>query len=67
MLAGDKDLKVNTLYTSLRYYFPVDNKFTWDRKTRKKKAEKQEEKERRKEERAAEREGKTGIRRVFNL
>lgn len=67
MLAGDKDLKVNTLYTSLRYYFPVDNKFTWDRKTRKKKAEKQEEKERRKEERATEREGKTGIRKIFNL
>jgi hypothetical protein len=32
-LAGDKELdKVNTLYISLRYYFPLDNKFTWKKK-----------------------------------
>jgi hypothetical protein len=37
-LAGDKDLNnVNTLYVSLRYYFPIENKFTWDKKTKKKK------------------------------
>ena len=32
-MAGSKELKnVNTLYVNLRYYFPLDNKFTWDRK-----------------------------------
>ena len=30
-------LPVNTLYMSLRYYFPVKNEFTWDRQTMKKK------------------------------
>ena len=35
-LAGDKELEgANTLYITLRYYFPVKNKFTWDRKTMK--------------------------------
>ena len=39
-LAGDKELEgANTLYITLRYYFPVKNKFTWDRKTMKKKKE----------------------------
>ena len=34
-LAGDKELdKVNTLYISLRYYFPLDNKFTWKKKNK---------------------------------
>lgn len=48
-LAGDKEIEgANTLYMSLRYYFPVDNKFTWDRKTRKKKKHKEKERERRK-------------------
>src|SRR5688500_10667860 len=29
LLAGNKELdKVNTLYVSLRYYFPIENKFT---------------------------------------
>lgn len=32
-------LPVNTLYMSLRYYFPVKNEFTWDRQTMKKKRE----------------------------
>ncbi len=36
-------LPVNTLYMSLRYYFPVDNKFTWDRKTMKKKRSREKE------------------------
>lgn len=32
-LIGDKDVKgPNTLYVTLRYYFPIDNKFTWDKK-----------------------------------
>lgn len=32
-LMGDKEVKgPNTLYVTLRYYFPIDNKFVWDRK-----------------------------------
>ncbi len=31
------EIPVNTLYMSIRYYFPVENKFTWDRQTMKKK------------------------------
>ncbi|MEO6289629.1 MAG: hypothetical protein ABIO76_06905 [Ginsengibacter sp.] len=44
-------LPVNTLYMSLRYYFPVDNKFTWDRKTMKKKRSRKKERVRRKKDR----------------
>ncbi len=44
-------LPVNTLYMSLRYYFPVDNKFTWDRKTMKKKRAKKKERAKRKKDR----------------
>ena len=56
-LAGDKELDgANTLYITLRYYFPVENKFTWDRKTMKKKRERKREKEKRKKERAEEKE-----------
>lgn len=64
LLAGDKELdKVNTMYLSLRYYFPLENKFTWDRKNKdkdkarrqkakaKEKKKKQKEKEKRKNER----------------
>ena len=32
-LVGDKEMDANTLYVALRYYIPVSNKFTWDRKT----------------------------------
>ncbi len=56
-LAGDKELDgANTLYITLRYYFPVENKFTWDRKTMKKKKERKHEKEKRKKERQEEKE-----------
>lgn len=56
-LAGDKELEgANTLYVTLRYYFPVENKFTWDRKTMKKKKEKRREKEKRKKNREKEKE-----------
>ena len=56
-LAGDKGLEgANTLYITLRYYFPVENKFTWDRKTMKKKKEKRGEKEKRKKDRKEEKE-----------
>lgn len=46
-------LPVNTLYMSLQYYFPVENKFTWDRKTMKKKRAKQKARARRKKDREA--------------
>lgn len=47
ILGGDKELDdVNTLYMTLRYYFPLSNKFTWDRKTRQRKKERQKEIER---------------------
>jgi len=45
-------IEVNTLYMSLRYYIPVRNSFTWDRKTMKKKRERKRERQERKEERA---------------
>ncbi len=57
-------LPVNTLYTSLRYYFPVENKFTWDRKTRKKKRERKKERANKKEERQN---GERGIRKLLHL
>ncbi|OLY91230.1 hypothetical protein BUE76_04430 [Cnuella takakiae] len=34
---GAATMGANTLYMSLRYYFPVQNKFTWDRKNKNKK------------------------------
>jgi hypothetical protein len=43
------ELPVNTLYMSLRYYIPVENKFVWDRKTMKKKRERQRERAKKKE------------------
>ena len=36
---GGTPVEVNTLYISLQYYFPVQNKFIWDGKTMKKKKE----------------------------
>lgn len=51
-LGGDKELEgANTLYVTIRYYFPVENKFTWDRKTMKKKKERKREKAKKKRER----------------
>jgi hypothetical protein len=44
-------LPVNTFYMSLRYYFPVENKFTWDRKTMKRKKARKKERVKRKEHR----------------
>jgi hypothetical protein len=46
----EKPIEVNTLYMSLRYYFPVKNTFTWDRKTMKKKRERRKERAKRKKE-----------------
>src|SRR4051794_22676608 len=47
----ENPIPVNSLYMTLRYYFPVENKFTWDRKTMKKKRERKKERARRKKER----------------
>jgi hypothetical protein len=62
-------LPVNTLYTSLRYYFPVENKFTWDRKTMKKKRERKRDRAKRKEQREKDRENgeQKGLRKLFNF
>lgn len=57
ILAGDKEFKdVNKLYMTLRYYFPIDNKFTWDRETMRRKRDRRNDREDRKEQRAKERE-----------
>lgn len=37
IMAGSKAVDANTLYVTLRYYFPIDNKFIWDRKDKRKK------------------------------
>ncbi|MEO7801650.1 MAG: hypothetical protein ABIR81_06610 [Ginsengibacter sp.] len=42
---------VNTLYMSLRYYFPVQNKFSWDRQTMKKKKARKKQREKNKRQR----------------
>lgn len=57
---GEVPIQVNSLYMSLRYYFPVQNSFTWDRKTMKKKRERQKEREKRKKERAKNKENGDG-------
>jgi len=57
-------LQVNTLYTALRYYFPVENKFTWDRKTMKKKRERKKERAKKKEERQN---GERGIKKLLHI
>lgn len=48
--------EANTLYMSLRYYFPVKNSFTWDRKTMRKKRERKKGRAKRKKEREKKRE-----------
>jgi hypothetical protein len=68
-LAGDKELEgANSLYITLRYYFPVENKFTWDRKTMKKKKERKKEREKRKEQREEQKENseRKGILNLFS-
>lgn len=56
---GERPIEVNSLYMSLRYYFPVSNSFTWDRKTMKKKRERKQEREKRKKEREKSKEDNT--------
>lgn len=57
-LAGDKELeKVNTLYISLRYYFPLDNAFRLEKKNKdgdKKREKKRKEKAKKKKKREKE-------------
>lgn len=68
-LAGDKELQqANTLHMTLRYYFPVQNKFTWDRETRKRKEKRREERAERKEQRnnEKEQEEKKGVRKFLD-
>ncbi|MGE5519392.1 MAG: hypothetical protein ACM3VS_05635 [Candidatus Dadabacteria bacterium] len=51
-LSGDDEMVgANKLYMTLRYYFPVANKFTWDRKTMQHKRERIRDKEKRKKQR----------------
>src|SRR5215213_8761459 len=65
-LAGDKKLEgANNLYITLRYYFPVENKFTWDRKTMKKKKERKKTREKKKKEREEKNDEKKGILKLF--
>ncbi|MFN2457605.1 MAG: hypothetical protein ABR502_05340 [Chitinophagaceae bacterium] len=69
-LAGDKELnKINTLYINLRYYFPVQNKFTWDRKTLKKRENRQKEraKEKKRREKEKEDDEKKGIQKLLDF
>lgn len=57
---------VNSLYVSLRYYFPVQNRFVWDRQTRLRKQERQKAREQRIKEKEERREkGEGGIFRIF--
>lgn len=68
-LAGDKELEgANTLYITLRYYFPVENKFTWDRKTMKKKKERKREREKKKKQKEEEKENgeRKGLKKLFS-
>lgn len=50
---------VNSLFISLRYYFPVQNRFVWDRQTRLRKKERQKAREERRKK------GEGGIFRIF--
>ena len=54
-----RPVAVNPLYVSLRYYFPVQNRFVWDRQTRQRKKERQKAREERREK------GEGGIFRIF--
>ncbi len=58
---------MNTLYMTLRYYFPLENKFTWDRKTMKKKEKRKKERLKEKEQRKKDNKEKKGIRKIFNF
>lgn len=64
--ANEKPVSVNSLFMSLRYYFPVENKFIWDRQTRKRIRDRQKAREDRKAERKKRRErGEGGLLNIF--
>jgi hypothetical protein len=73
ILAGNKEEfnKVNTLYITLRYYFPLENKFEWDKKGRehrqklKEKKKKAKAKEKKKKLKEKENENNKGIWKLF--
>jgi hypothetical protein len=65
-LGGDKELKeVNTLYVTLRYYFPLQNKFTWDKKSPKQKEREKRKKQRKKSKKKQEE--KKGLKKLFDF
>ena len=47
---SENPVAANSLYVTLRYYFPVQNRFVWDRQTRLRKKERQKAREERKKE-----------------
>ena len=64
--ATEYPIAANSLYISLRYYFPVQNRFVWDRKTRLRKKERQKAREERKKEKEERRKnGEGGLFRIF--
>ncbi len=57
---------VNTLYMSLRYYFPMQNKFVWDKPTKKQK-EKAKAKKKRQREKEREKRKEEGGRKILGI
>lgn len=55
----ENPVAANSLYVTLRYYFPVQNRFVWDRQTRQRKKERQKARAERREK------GEGGIFRIF--
>lgn len=56
----DNPVPVNSLSMTLRYYFPVQNRFVWDRQTRLRKKERRQAREQRKKEKAERRQNGGG-------
>jgi hypothetical protein len=62
----ENPVTANSLYITLRYYFPVQNRFVWDRQTRLRKKERQKAREERKKEKEKKNEKEEGgIFRIF--
>ena len=62
----ENPVAANSLYISLRYYFPVQNRFVWDRQTRLRKKERQKAREERKKEKEEKgKKGEGGLFRIF--
>ena len=67
ILAGDPELEgPNTLYLSLRYYFPLRNKFVWDKREQEKRR-RERERQREKSEKEKEGDEKKGLRKLLHL